>query len=371
VARIADRLFEWSVTAQVESARIDAVSGGYDKAVAAFDRVYRARHQRQGPYHRKTLRTANELGAVLAAAGRPVEAVRVLEHVVRGIQSHFSDDDPQLADAAAALRATYPLAGVYTSAVGPLARILDQTRYSPRDDNHGEQRAWIGYHLAAAYRDTSDLMRALTILTDEGVLGAEGHAVAAAAAEIERTALAAYGRMQEYARDGHPPLTAGDAGAVSFLDWCCRRTSGDADALRLRAEILKWYETHVGSDAPPTLEARLSYASALLIQGRRDEALVEKQKVLDRRRATLPEQHPDTLLAASTVATSYFDRGRFADVIALAEPAVNEWRHTLGEDHRETLNLGRLLGLSLRAVDRTDEAEPILNWVRAHGYRVD
>ncbi|GAB2965118.1 hypothetical protein LWP59_23460 [Amycolatopsis acidiphila] len=80
------------------------------------------------------------------------------------------DGDAQLVDAAAALRHCYPLAGIYTSAVGPPAGLIEATRHRPRDDEHREQRIWTAHHLAVAHRDTADLLRALVVLQDEGAL---------------------------------------------------------------------------------------------------------------------------------------------------------------------------------------------------------
>src|ERR1700728_800219 len=51
-------------------------------------------------------------------------------------------------------------------------------------------------------------------------------------------ALKALRRLKDYAKNGGPPLTADDGGAVSFVAWCCSDRSADVDELRLRRAAL-------------------------------------------------------------------------------------------------------------------------------------
>jgi tetratricopeptide (TPR) repeat protein len=361
--------FEFAMSTAMERARKSALQDRYEKAVREFRRIHYVRRKRQGSEHREALLAAAELGTALTAAGHPAEAVSLLEDTVRRLRSRFGEDDGQFIHAATMLRGAYVRAGIHADQFGPFRRTLVRTAMIRLGEGDlAEQQKWIAYHLAIAHRDAGDLSSALYTLIANDLLTGKEHPTHWPAAKIERAAMAAHRRLTDYAGGTGPPLTADDAGAVSFLNQCCRSSPDGVDLRRLCADVVEWYGTYAGPDSADALEARFALAQALAADGHTPEANAEYERVYERRKATLPEGHPDLLAAVAAIAGVYLGQGRHAEVVTVSKPVVDEWRHTFGDDDMDTLHLGVVLLQSLMALSRVDEGEPYLTWLEEQGY---
>jgi hypothetical protein len=226
-----------------------------------------------------------------------------------------------------------------------------------------EAQQWCSYHLVVAHHDASDLWRAYHVLLNSGLLATDDHLAHASARTIEHAALTALRRLRHYQRDGAPPLTADDAGALSFIEPSPR----DADEpITLWADAVEWYSTYDGPDSTTTLAARFRYAKVLAGRGRRAEANAECERVYLRRLATLPDGHPDRFAATKQIAHVYLDQGRHAEAVAVAKPIVEQRRRLLGDDDIDNVHLGLVLIQSLTAL-RDDEADSYIPWLERVG----
>ncbi|TVT22954.1 tetratricopeptide repeat protein [Amycolatopsis acidiphila] len=218
------RMFEWAARSAVRDAREKALSGRHDKAVHNLERLRLMRQRSQGAEHGDTLRVATELGAMLAAAGRPGEAVAVLADVVSRLRMRRR-------------RRAARRRGCRVTALLSARRHLHLGGRTAGGPDRGDPAP------AARRRAprTTDLDRASPgrrpsrhrrpVAGAGGPAGrgrAQRAAASAAVSGIEKAALAAFRRMKDYVRDPRPPLAAGDGGAVSFLPWSVEH---GADAL--------------------------------------------------------------------------------------------------------------------------------------------
>ena len=112
----------------------------------------------------------------------------------------------------------------------------------------------------------------------------------------------------------------------------------------VQSEVLEKAESHLGPDAPATLEARHDVAVGLRLLGRYDEAHTLDLETLHRRQRVLGGRHIDTLGTGNALSRDLRLLGAYRAAVARQEPHVRLHQRVLGPTHPQTLTaLGELL----------------------------
>jgi serine/threonine protein kinase/Flp pilus assembly protein TadD len=130
------------------------------------------------------------------------------------------------------------------------------------------------------------------------------------------------------------------------------------------------YLDKLGPDAPLTVGAQANLATALLYQGKVEDAEKLYVEALGRMRRVFPPDDPVTLATMSNLAAVYWRHDKYEESLHLLEEALEAQRRTLGEESRETLKtMHNLAGtyLNMRHVDEARQMyEKTLDLERRH-----
>ncbi len=124
--------------------------------------------------------------------------------------------------------------------------------------------------------------------------------------------------------------------------------------------VLADYRRHLGDDHPYVAEALTNLGAVYNGQDKWDEALASHQEALTIREAKLGADHPDVALTFSNIGSVYHDRGNCAAATPYFERALAIARDKHPERHPRTALYMSNLGGCLTALERFDEAEPLL-----------
>ena len=128
------------------------------------------------------------------------------------------------------------------------------------------------------------------------------------------------------------------------------------EALTLKQRVLEKSRHILGEDHPLTLLAMGNLAHTLGVLGRHNEALTLQQEVLEKCRRILGEDHPHTLLAMGNLAATLGELGRHNEALDLEQEVLEKRRRIQGEDHPHTLRAMNNLATTLGDLGRHDEA---------------
>ena len=156
------------------------------------------------------------------------------------------------------------------------------------------------------------------------------------------------------------PATAGAYNQAALLEW---NADDYAAAAPLIERAVQGYAASLGADNPQTVMSRVNRAAIWAELGRRQEALVEYQALLDLRRRRLGEDHVDLAHLLHTIALQMQPEVSSADAEAMLRQAAE-----IGRARLEASDLDRMLwetGLAwqLMQEDRPREALPLLRAV--------
>jgi tetratricopeptide (TPR) repeat protein len=102
-------------------------------------------------------------------------------------------------------------------------------------------------------------------------------------------------------------------------------------------------------------------AASYSVLGRNAEALKLREEILAAQKRLLPADHPDTLGSMLDLASSYGRLGRHAEALKLYEEALAAQKRVLPADHPDTLLSMGGVAISLVELDRGAEAVPIID----------
>jgi tRNA A-37 threonylcarbamoyl transferase component Bud32 len=134
------------------------------------------------------------------------------------------------------------------------------------------------------------------------------------------------------------------------------RVKRDADALRLREEVLAARRRLLGPDHPDTLHSLGDLAASHFAAGRKADARELYQEVLDAQRRVLGPDHPDALATLESLATAVDQTGGKDEALRLRQEAADAQRRRLGPDHPSTLTFLTNLANSYGRAGRVDDA---------------
>jgi tetratricopeptide (TPR) repeat protein len=135
---------------------------------------------------------------------------------------------------------------------------------------------------------------------------------------------------------------------------------GTFEAERLLRETLAKQSSILGERDPDRLETLHRLGNALVVQGRRAEAVVMLRQAWEGRVLALGADHRDTIWSLSDLGSTLAALGSVDEGERLLRDALALRRRTQGERHVDTLNTQSNLGALLVRAGRLEEAEPIL-----------
>jgi tetratricopeptide (TPR) repeat protein len=130
----------------------------------------------------------------------------------------------------------------------------------------------------------------------------------------------------------------------------------NADALKLREEVMAHSKATLGPDHPFTLKSMRGLAVSYANLGRHADALKLDEQTLAPYKAKLGPDHPDTLASMNNLAIDYASVGREIEALALREETLALRRARFAPDHPETLRSMHNLAHSYGRLGRNAES---------------
>jgi tetratricopeptide (TPR) repeat protein len=286
-----------------------------------------------GDDHPDTLTARSNLASSYTQAGRPADAITILEKLVGDRVRAHGDEHPETLTAWANVACSYTEAGRTDEAIAILKRVV-AARVRLLGAEHMSTIAAQG-NLAVSYRRAGRAVDAITI--EEKVVA---------------------GRVRLLG-DEHPDTLTARANLASSY-----RQAGRADeAITILEKVVDDSVRVLGEEHPDTLTAQGNLASSYWQADRTNDAITIEQKVVADRVRLLGDEHPSTLIARANLASSYLQAGKTDNAITILEEVIDHSVRVLGNGHPSTLTAQANLASSYRQAGRADEAITILEKV--------
>ena len=250
------------------------------QAIVIGERLLAASERVQGPDHRDTLTSRNNLAIAYRAAGRLDEAISLHEQTLAARERVLGPDHPDTLQSRNNLANAYRAAGRLDEAISLQEQALASYERVLVPD-HPDTLASRD-NLALAYQDAGRLDEAIRLHQQ-------------ALADRERV----LGQDHPSTLNSRNNL-ANAYGAAGRLD----------EAISLHEQTLAARERVQGPDHPDTLASRDNLAIAYLAAGRLDEAISLHEQALAAFERVLGPDHPDTLTSRNNLAIAYRAAGR-------------------------------------------------------------
>ena len=271
------------------------------------ERRWTASEARWGPEHEATLRSRNDLAALLKAQG-DWQGARVHESwVLETRERLLGPDHPYTILSRNNLAATMESQGDFAAAIAHHQRAAEAS-VRVQGPEHRDTLTYFD-NLATALHSAGELDQAQAVAED--VLKKRTRVLGPAHSDTVRT-------MNNLA------LTLVRQGDLDNAQAYQER------AVQVSAEVL-------GPDHPQTLTSRSNLAGTLQERGDFNGALSLEQQVLQARQRQLGEHHPDTLRSMADVATVHAAQGDLEPARLMYERVLAGREAALGPDHPDTL----------------------------------
>jgi serine/threonine protein kinase len=299
------------------------------EAITLLIRAYGTRNARLRPHHPDTLMTRNNLAIAYLTAGRPTEAIPLLEENLKASESVLGSDDKET------LRRRGNLASAYHS-VGRTADAikLDEETLKLCEEKLGpDHRDTLSHrnNLAADYHAEDRYDEAIVLL--ERTLKSQS---SSPGPDDPQTLVTRYNLVEAYYKAGRVP-----------------------EAITMAEGVLTGYESSLGSDNPDTLDARRILADCYYEAGRFTDAITLHERTLKQLESKVGKDHPYAVLCRAGLAADYEAVGRFSEAISLFETTLKTQKSSLGAQHRNTLASMNDLAKSYLKAKRWDDAEKL------------
>ena len=300
------------LTLRRQRATILSKRGRSSEALAEFESLLSESSERFGPEHQRTLGVLSDYAGALVGAGRPMEAVPLLEEVVRVREAREGPDSP------AALSARSNLAVALGDIDGERAEEMIRQSWEAR-------RGLLGPNHRRTLMDQQKLALHLREVGRSG----EAEQVLRDLVERSRSAL----------KDNDVLLHRN----VTELGVQLLESGAFEEAATFLEQGWRGFQRCSGADDVSTLSAGSNYASAVLSCGDWDRAIGVCTEVRSGMQAVLPEDDQRLLIASNNLAAAYSQRGQpnlaaeqFRECLRWATAHLPE-RHPLRVDASENL----------------------------------
>ncbi len=137
------------------------------------------------------------------------------------------------------------------------------------------------------------------------------------------------------------------------------------EALTLKLDILARCEATLGADHPLTMTSINNLGVLYEKLGRHGEAEAQHLRAYEARRRVLGDAHPQTLSSAVNLALQFTRHGQAERALPLAQHALDTSQRTLSAGHHRIGHALRVLGLTLGALGRFEDADNALREAHA------
>jgi tetratricopeptide (TPR) repeat protein len=300
--------------------------GLFSEAEQQLTQAMRLLIRARGANHEEVLTTAGELGAVYVNMGRPTQAEPLLARAAEGFRATRGDGD----------RATL-------SALNGLTLLVTGEKREALYDRilRAQQRV-----LGDEHPDTLGVMNnlAATYLDSGKYAGAERlylHLVAV--------------KTRVLGKD-HPSTLL----STNYLGVAYRFQGRYAEAESVLTSLRDTRRRVLGPEHPDTLGTINSLALVYGAQGRDAEAEALLQQTLATRRRLLGDTHPNTIATLNNLAELYFKCGHLAEAEALFQRILEVRQRDLDPNHHNLVNVLSALGELKLDQQKFDDAERYL-----------
>jgi serine/threonine protein kinase/heme exporter protein D len=324
-----------------------------------------------GQEHQETLTSMGVLASLYWRQGKYAEAEPVRAQVVQLQRRLLGDEHPDTLTSTNNLALITLYRGKYAEAEALLTQLLETMR-RVLGEEHMETMISTGnlglvYFRQGRYGEAEPLFektlalkqRVLGDLHPETLTSMNNLAVLYRTEGKYQQAESLYRRVQginsKVFGEEHPN-TMLTMNGIAFLYMLQGKT---AQAEALYNETLGMQRRILGEEHPDTINTTSNLAAMYVKEGRNAEAESLSTKVLDVRRRVLGERHLDTLRSMNALALLYLNTGRSTQAESLLRAALGIYEMQ-SPDSWERYNCTSMLGGSLAAQNRYEEAEPLL-----------
>ena len=300
--------------------------GQYAKAVNVRTRARDVFEASLGPDSPDTLRSRALLGSGYREAGRPAEAIALLESTLKRQEETQDAGNADIIDTRIELASTYLDVGRPIDAV----TLLESTRKlcdAKKDSNDG-RASKVRLYLGRAYQDAGNSTDAIKVFES------------------------ALEELQRSPRPKHSNIPA----VRNDLALAYAAAGKTTEVISMHQETLKLIEAAVGRDHPDAIVSRHNLGLAYLDAGRTTEAVELLEETLKLFELKLGPDHPRTLKARDRLTTCYRAQGRIAQAASFAEVTLRLSEAKLGPDHPVTLSCRNTLANAYLDIDKPAEA---------------
>ncbi|MFC0041862.1 FxSxx-COOH system tetratricopeptide repeat protein [Actinomadura rayongensis] len=303
--------------------------GELARAIDYYERALNCDLRLNGPDHRNTFTSRNNLADAYRAAGDLRRAVPLYEATLADWERVLGGDHPDTLTSRNNLASAYQAAGDLGRAI-PLHEATLTNRERVLGGDHPDTLISRN-NLAHAYEVVGDLRRAVplyeaTLVDCERVLGGD-----------------------------HPDTLSSRNNLAHAYE-----SAGDLRrAVPLYEATLADCERVLGSDHPNTLTSRNNLAHAYQAAGDLDTAIPLFEATLADSERVLSGDHPNTLTSRNNLAGAYQSVGHLGRAIPLYEATLADRERVLGADHPNTLSSRNNLAHAYQAAGDLDRAVPL------------
>ena len=316
-----------------QSAANHRLAGRPIEAIAILEQTVAVRSNRWGTSDRPTLVAMFDLSQSLAKADRIEEAESMVQQVYELQLQHLSADHPDVDATRRFLGQLYTTSGRYREARPLLEASLKWTQA-----NFGTESPEAVLSLATM----AGLYANLRLLDEALELGQQALALT----------------LKVFGPD-HPNVAnaQSDLGRTYFA-------KGDfAQARELFEAAIQARKKQGGEQHPSTLKDQINLAACLRSLGEADAAFRLSQQNLELATQLLGDNHSQTVAIKQGLAVGYWQAKQLEQSIPLFQEILTYWESRSGRRHPQSLMAIANLGVNLRDAGRWDEALPLLEEV--------
>jgi serine/threonine protein kinase/DNA-binding SARP family transcriptional activator len=347
--------------------------GRYQEGERQLRRAIALREQVLGPDDPDTLKTGNDLGILLAQAGRTGEAIPLLEQVRDKQIEKLGPDHPHTLNTLNSLATAYQAAGKISEAIRLYTELHDKKVEKLGPDDPSTLTTL--NNLAAAYQAARKMPEAIRLyeqVRDKSIekLGPDHPDTLVtlnnlgSALQVARRFSEAISLLEQVRDKQVEKLGADHPDTLSTLNNLALAYQGNGqltEAIRVFEEVRDKQMERLGADHPATLVTLHNLARARRTAGDLTEANRLFEQVSDKSVEKLGADHPNTLSAMYELASGLRAAGKLAEAIRLFEQVRDKQVEKLGLEHPHTVNTLGQLGKAYVEAGQVDKALPVLD----------
>jgi serine/threonine protein kinase/tetratricopeptide (TPR) repeat protein len=311
--------------------------GQHTKAIKQHGRALELRRQHAGPHSRETLAEMKHLANdYLFGAGRPQEAIPLLEEALRLMKEHFGPDDLETVEMMKSLAFAYRAADRHDDEVVLWEQRLKLLKAKFGQENRDDINL-ATMNLAQAYDRVDRVPQAVSLL--------------------EATLI-----QCDATPDGDPHITVW---TMENLGRAYRKLKRREDALAMRQKCVEFARTNLGEDDADTLDTMRLLALMYCDLGRPLDAVPLLQEAVRLSKAKAGPNHPNTQSLMKPLARAFREAGDTAKAEAVAHELLASVRQAAEQgDIAAQVVVARIYADGVEGVGVMKDLSEALKWYR-------